>query len=104
MNICSRLSFSSGCITTAESVLIQQQSYSKLLDRLDARMDDESHVIVGVSPQTIASLAAYLQISGMDAYLRIRSVLKAIGVSHVVDMSAVGDIALVEAAEEFIQR
>jgi iron only hydrogenase large subunit-like protein len=66
--------------------------------------ETNNHVIVAVSPQSIASLAAYLNLPSMEVYLRIRSFLKALGVSDVVDMSAVGDLALVEASEEFIQR
>lgn len=91
----------SGCITSAESVLIQEQSYSKLLSKL---LLNDSLVVVAVSPQSLASLAAMTGMTSMELFLRISSFFKDLGVYYVLDMAAVGDIALLEAREEFIKR
>lgn len=40
----------------------------------------------------------------IECFLRIASVLKQLGVSYVIDASSGGDVALVEAREEFLQR
>ena len=94
----------SGCVTSAETVLIQEQSYQKLLDRLGdfSRVDDL--VVVSLSPQSIASMATFIGTSSSDMFLRVSTVLKELGVFYVLDTSSVGDVALIEAREEFLGR
>ena len=50
----------SGCITTAETVLIQAQSVQELTAKIS--QNPEQKVFVAVSPQSCASLAFNLQI------------------------------------------
>jgi iron only hydrogenase large subunit-like protein len=94
----------SGCVTSAETVLIQEQSYQKLLDRLRdfSRVDDL--VVVCLSPQSIASMATFVGTSSSDMFLRVSTVLKELGVFYVLDTSSAGDVALIEAREEFLGR
>jgi iron only hydrogenase large subunit-like protein len=116
----------SGCVTSAETVLIQEQSYEKLLNKLElaryAKVQDGDYpemLVVCISPQSIASIAGFLDYTAeqrgdknsnsartacMDAFLRIATILKKEGVDYVLDMSAAGDVALVEAREEFLYR
>ena len=91
----------SGCVTSAETVLIQEQSHDKLLARLS---DRDGIVVVAISPQSRASIATALGLSSAEAFLRIASVLKAGGVTYVADTSSAGDVALLEAREEFMAR
>ena len=91
----------SGCVTSAETVLIQEQSQDKLLARMAAR---RGIIVVAISPQSRASLAHSLGMSSLDAFLRCATVLKAHGVAYVADTSSAGDIALLEAREEFMAR
>ena len=91
----------SGCITSAEAVLIQEQSYSKLYDKLS---QNSSLVIVAISPQSLASIAALTSMEIVEVFLRVASLLKRIGVHYVMDMSAVGDVSLIETREEFMMR
>ena len=89
-------------MTSAESVLIQEQSFSKLLDALKV---PGKCVIVTLSPQSIASIAAFIDApSVVDTFLRVASYLKSLGVSYVLDAAAGGDVVLLEAREEFISR
>jgi iron only hydrogenase large subunit-like protein len=121
-------------VTSAEAVLIEEQSYTKLLDVLAAatlnntknnnntnnNTDDDDNedaeeivVCVGISPNSRASLVNFLQgslpasaphLSQSDIFLRVASALKSIGVTYVLDTSSTGDVALVEAREEFLDR
>lgn len=92
----------SGCITTAESVLIQDQSYIKLLNQLNS--SDKRIIVVSISPQSLASISSHTNFTPMDSFLKISTFLKKLGVNYVVDMSSVGDIALMESREEFVKR
>lgn len=119
----------SGCVTSAEAVLIQEQSYEKLLDVLEGMHssnnsgvsgeiveegeEEETIVVVGISPNSRVSLIHFLleslphttvPPSQSELFLRVSSALKSIGVTYVLDTAAAGDVALVEAREEFIRR
>lgn len=96
----------SGCVTSAETVLIQHQSSDKLFSKLrDIESGASSDtVVVAMSPQSRASLASQLRLSSKEAFLRIATLLKRLGVKYVIDVAAAADIALIEAREEFMVR
>ena len=94
----------SGCVTSAETVLIQQQSYQRLLDKIDSNRDNKLVIAVAISPNSRASIAHFLGMNASECFLRIASVLKSLGVMYVVDAAAAGDVALMEAREEFVMR
>lgn len=91
----------SGCVTSAEEVLIQEQSYSKLIQVLKSV---DSCVVITLSPQTVASVAQMIGDSLVSTFVMLSSLLKAIGVRFVLDASAGGDVALVESGHEFLRR
>lgn len=91
----------SGCVTSAESILLEQQSTAELLARLE---DPQLHVIVSVSPQSRASLAAFLGLSVDATFRKVTHFLHALGVRAVLDTSASRDLSLLETAEEFVAR
>jgi iron only hydrogenase large subunit-like protein len=91
----------SGCITSAESILIQEQSYEKVIEKLD---QSNMLIVVTLSPQSVASLAASINKSASVTFLLLCSVLKKIGVEYVLDASCGADVSLVEAREEFKRR
>ncbi len=67
----------SGCVTTAETILIQQQSVDEFL-RL---CEDKSKVnIVSISPQGIISLATYFNMSREEAAKRLSFIFQNLGV------------------------
>ena len=96
----------SGCVTSAETVLIQQQSSDKLFSKLKEVAEGVSldMIVVAMSPQSRASLANALGIPSKEAFLRIATLLKRLGVKYVVDVASAADIALIEAREEFMVR
>eukprot|EP00596_Hydrurales_sp_CCMP1899_P007117 CAMPEP_0119052856 /NCGR_PEP_ID=MMETSP1177-20130426/74012_1 /TAXON_ID=2985 /ORGANISM="Ochromonas sp, Strain CCMP1899" /LENGTH=387 /DNA_ID=CAMNT_0007032557 /DNA_START=208 /DNA_END=1368 /DNA_ORIENTATION=- len=100
----------SGCVTSAETVLIQEQSYQKLLDRIMSNNKDDL-IAVCISPQSVASVTSFLNtgleeglMSRAETFLRVATALKGLGVTYVLDSSSGGDVALVEAREEFMFR
>ncbi|KAH3823588.1 hypothetical protein DPMN_125396 [Dreissena polymorpha] len=100
----------SGCITSAESVLITQQSQDELYRVLQENMahiaNNESFklVVVSVSPQALASLAAKYSLSMADANRKLVGFFKKLGVHHVFDTTFSRNFSLLESCREFVRR
>lgn len=93
----------SGCVTSAETVLIQQQSSGELLRALSD--PNIKAVVVSVSPQALASVAAHSGISDLPtAMAKLRTYLRSLGVAAVVDTQVALDLILAEAGAEFVNR
>lgn len=91
----------SGCITSAETVMLEQQSIDEFMNRVSS---GEKVLIVSVSPQSRASLATYYGITPLQALKKLTTFLKALGVRAVFDTSCSRDLSLIESCEEFIRR
>ncbi|CDQ84745.1 unnamed protein product [Oncorhynchus mykiss] len=98
----------SGCITSAESVLITQQSheeiYRVLRSNKQAGVAEQKVVVVSVSPQSRASLAARYGLSSSEAGRRLTAFFKGLGVHHVFDTSFSRTFSLLESQREFVER
>ncbi|XP_019737041.1 cytosolic Fe-S cluster assembly factor narfl [Hippocampus comes] len=97
----------SGCITSAESVLITQQSHEELFKVLrnnKASATEKKVVVVSVSPQSRASLAAFYGLSSSEVGRRLTSFFKGLGVHHVFDTSFSRTFSLLESQREFVER
>lgn len=97
----------SGCITSAESVLITQQSHEELFKVLrnnKASETEQKTVVVSVSPQSRASLAAHFDLSSSETGRRLTSYFKGLGVHHVFDTSFSRTFSLLESQREFVER
>ncbi|XP_005110158.1 cytosolic Fe-S cluster assembly factor narfl [Aplysia californica] len=102
----------SGCITSAESVLISQQSQDELYRVLHenaahAETGDPSQekvVVVSVSPQARASLAAKFKLSSETAGKKLTAFFKRLGVHYVFDTTFARNFSLIESCHEFIRR
>lgn len=98
----------SGCITSAESVLITQQSQQQLYDVLKKNRDltegDKTTVIVSISPQSRASIAAKYKLSASEAAEKLAAYFKGIGVQYIFDTTFARDFSLLESCYEFIRR
>lgn len=90
----------SGCVTTAETMLLEHQSVGELLTALQSGRT----VIVSVSPQSRASLAVLHKLSPSETLGKLVCFLKGLGVTAVLDTSTSRDLALLESAQEFIAR
>lgn len=97
----------SGCITSAESVLITQQSVDEFLSVLAANQPVEQGgkvFVVSVSPQAWASVATKYNIPGMEALGRMSTLFRSLGAAKVMDVVLARDLSLVEACEEHLSR
>ncbi|KAI8476839.1 MAG: iron hydrogenase [Monoraphidium minutum] len=91
----------SGCVTSAETVLLESQSVAELAAQL---MEPGVAVVITVSPQSRASLAALHGLTAADVQARLTTALRRIGAAAVLDTGVGREMALAEAAEEFLAR
>jgi iron only hydrogenase large subunit-like protein len=91
----------SGCVTSAETVLLQHQSTEEFQSKL---ADPSITVVISISPQSRASLAVYYGLSPVETMLKLTGFFKSLGVALVYDTAASRDLALLETAHEFIHR
>ncbi|XP_039102658.1 cytosolic iron-sulfur assembly component 3 isoform X1 [Hyaena hyaena] len=98
----------SGCVTSAETVLITQQSHEELRKVLNANKTaapgQERLVVVSVSPQSRASLAAQFGLNPTDTARKLTAFFKTIGVHYVFDTSFSRNFSLLESQREFVRR
>lgn len=98
----------SGCVTSAETVLITQQSHTELRKVLEANRVVEPAqrrlVVVSLSPQSAASLAVHFQLTLVDTAQKLTSFLKQMGVHSVFDTAFSRNFSLLESQREFVQR
>mmetsp|Transcript_21642 Transcript_21642/g.47546 ORF Transcript_21642/g.47546 Transcript_21642/m.47546 type:complete len:498 (-) Transcript_21642:300-1793(-) len=92
----------SGCVTTAETILLEQQSTGEFMSKLGDVSD--THVVVSISPQSRASLAAYFKTTPEETFEKVASFLKSLGVQAVLDTTAARQVARMEAAADFVHR
>jgi len=104
----------SGCITSAESVLITMQSHTEVLSILSSNPPpgdpDHKIPILSISPQSLASLSTKLsfstgkQISIKKCFERVRRMALSLGFEYVFDTTFARHLALQEHLKEFRER
>ncbi|CAH0486968.1 unnamed protein product [Peronospora farinosa] len=92
----------SGCVTSAETVLISQQSCKEMLDVLAAHT--YKYVVVTLSPQSRASLAVHFDMPVIVVHRKLVTLFRTLGVNLVIDSTCSGDLALLESRAEFLRR
>ena len=93
----------SGCVTSAETVLMEQQSGGALLQSLaDPRWRER---VVSLSPAAMASVARHVGVPAAAASVAVSHILRSkANVDRVLDTSVPGRAALLLAAREFVDR
>ena len=102
----------SGCITSAETVLITQQSQEELYKVLEenrvalqyGQNEKSKIIVVSISPQVRASVAAKFGLDIQDTGKRLTSFFKKIGVHYVYDTTFSRNFSLIESQYEFVRR
>nr|CAG4639146.1 EOG090X05AC [Daphnia magna] len=99
----------SGCITSAESVLIGQQNHMEFLKLCkDIQLSSPSRtfdkVVVGLSCQPILSFANKFQIPPEDARAKLSALFRQLGAVKVFDVESFSDLCLVECGQDFVHR
>ncbi|KAL2571407.1 hypothetical protein AAZX31_17G007000 [Glycine max] len=90
----------SGCVTSAETVMLEKQSLDEFLNNINSG----KAVIVSLSPQSRASIAFHFGISPIQAFKKLTRFFKSLGVKAIFDTSCSRDLTLVESCVEFITR
>lgn len=104
----------SGCITSAESVLITLQSHEEVLNVLASNppVSSPQHrtVVLSIAPQSLASLAASVssssstQVTSREIFERVRTSARELGFDYIYDTTFARHISLLEHAREFRER
>ncbi|XP_025413492.1 probable cytosolic Fe-S cluster assembly factor AGAP009023 [Sipha flava] len=96
----------SGCITSAETVLVQQQSTDEMMRVFDAQkdLDNKKFIVVSISIQSCISIAISNNITVECAALKLCGYFKKLGADMVLDLKFAEDLALLESQNEFIER
>lgn len=89
----------SGCITSAETVLLEQQSLQEFRNRLS-----QGNVVVSISQQTLIALSYMYSMSVQLTFEKLAKFLRDLGVEAVYDMVSARDAALQASAQEFMNR
>ena len=92
----------SGCVTSAETVLIEAQSSGRFREAVAS--GTFKHVVLTVSAQSRASLADHLGVSCAAVVARLQAFFARQGVDCVLDAAFGTDLALLEARAEFVSR
>ncbi|ULU02439.1 hypothetical protein L3Y34_002201 [Caenorhabditis briggsae] len=87
-----------GCITSAETVLVEEQSFGRLLEGIR----NSKMAVITISPQTITSLAVKLEKTPEDLAKLIASFFRRHGVKYVLDSSFARQFAHSLAYEELL--
>ena len=91
----------SGCVTSAEAVLLEHQSLEELRSSLQSA---DLTVVASLSPQSRSSLAKALGMGPVELSEKLAFFLKTLGVSYVFDTTCSRDFSLMESAAEFCDR
>nr|CDJ96521.1 Iron only hydrogenase large subunit, C-terminal [Haemonchus contortus] len=90
----------SGCITSAETVLVEEQSLTRLLEGMSSKQLS----VITVCPQSVCSIAVKRQIPVSQAAQLIASYFFSKGAHYVVDSTFGRFLCLEEAYHEFQSR
>ena len=91
----------SGCVTSAEAVLVNEQSVKQLKEVLK---DGTKMLVMSMCTPAIASLAAKYQLSVHQTTLKVCSFFRSFGFHYVYDLSVAHDLCLRECVDEFLNR
>ncbi|XP_044271400.1 probable cytosolic Fe-S cluster assembly factor CPIJ010948 [Tribolium madens] len=102
----------SGCITSAESVLITQQSQEEILRVFEentalknaGKSQDAKLIVVSLSIQPVLSVASRYNLPVNECAAKLVTYFKKLGADMVIDMSIADDFALLESQREFVRR
>ncbi|XP_018795203.1 PREDICTED: probable cytosolic Fe-S cluster assembly factor GI11683 [Bactrocera latifrons] len=102
----------SGCITSAEGVLITQQSQEELLRVLQENKalknqnasESVSTIVVTISPQPVISLAHRYNLNPAEAAKHLSGYFRSLGADYVLNTKIADDLALLECRNEFVER
>ena len=94
-----------GCVTTAETILIQAQSVDEFLkNTLNFQISHDKTPVVCISPQSILSLAEYYQLTPEKIFSKFCNFMSKIGVKYVFNFNTALMLSVTASYEEFKRR
>ena len=93
----------SGCVTSAESVLILAQSTAELETRLAALASRNEVLVVSVAAEARASLAAHFDLSLPQTQARLETLFRGWGAARVLDLELARRVQMREMRHEFVR-
>ena len=93
-----------GCITSAESVLVSQQSIGEFRRMLSGAGSRYDLFIVSISGAARAAIATHIGLDLCETHGRLTGFLKGLGCHSVLDCGVAANIGLLQQAAEFIDR
>lgn len=102
-----------GCVTSAEAVLISQHSSEELIKANETnkqliseqKFDEVKKIIVSISPQSRASLAAKFKTDLKTCSQKLSGFFKShFSAEHVLDTTFSRDFSLIESGKEFLEK
>lgn len=96
----------SGCITSTETILVQQQNYDELFKVINDNKIGliKRQIVISLSLQSISSMAARNAMSAQEAAERLSSFFISIGCHKVYDINLARHLALTESYREYKKR
>jgi iron only hydrogenase large subunit-like protein len=90
-----------GCVTTAETLLIQAQSVDEFLrNSLNCAMSNKLSVVC-ISPQSVLSIAEFYSFTAEETLKKITTVFKKAGVDYLLNFNTATLLTLLECYQEF---
>lgn len=90
----------SGCVTTAETILIEQHSIEELLKNCFTK-DENKQILITISPQTVLSLSRSYDIDKIDCLQRLIKVFSLINIDYVINYQLGVELSLDASYTEF---
>eukprot|EP00088_Acartia_fossae_P004118 TRINITY_DN11754_c0_g1_i3.p1 TRINITY_DN11754_c0_g1~~TRINITY_DN11754_c0_g1_i3.p1 ORF type:complete len:477 (+),score=101.59 TRINITY_DN11754_c0_g1_i3:63-1493(+) len=96
----------SGCITSAESILIEQQSNAQLYKIFKEKSEGTAKpfIVFSLAIQPIISLSAEYNLQPTILARKLTTFLKDLGADMVLDMKLAEDLSIAEQQNEFLER
>ena len=95
----------SGCVTSAEAVLVEAQSTARLQEALQRKRDgEELFIVVSLATPPVLSLAHKAALAPQEAAKRLAGFLKSLGADLVVELGLAMDWAVAVQQEEAMAR
>ena len=93
-----------GCITSAETVLVEQQSIGEFERMLSSAGSSYDMVVISLSAPARAAIAVHCGLGLRETHGRLSGFLKSIGCHSVLDCGVATDLGLMQSAAEFVHR
>ena len=92
-----------GCITSAETVLVTQQSIGQF-ERMLSAPGTYDLVVVSLSAAARAAISVHCGVGLQETHARLSGFLKGLGCHRVLDCGVATDVGLMQTAAEFVHR